>query len=171
MSEKFLPPNITETTPAGMARQLKDYLCALADQLNRWADTPAPQGREDTQSLYNRLKIPIMQSWDIARAVGKKLENGGLPKGVKVYCVVAGVEGKVSLQTRFSAIAPNGDRRQVFFFCGSCGGEPVQASAVVYEDGTVFCQNALIAEFTQKGELILSLAEQDVLLVFTYLEE
>lgn len=177
MSQKLRLPDISGATDKEKLQQIKSYLHQTVSQLNWILDTlSAPNGAEESAvSLYSRLRPYLLSSGELARSMANKLQGAfvpisALPAAFHVAFYKAGTEG-ITLQSRFSSLDENSDKRQIFFLFGTLGGQPVWETITLFQDGTLYHQNQLSATVDDQGQIHLSVMEADCLLVLTYLED
>ena len=90
MSQQIPIPGINGDSDAEKLRQIRSYLYQLANQLNRTLDTlSAPVGSgtttEDVSVAFARLRPLIMESSEIAAALGQRLKGTFVTKDRALY--------------------------------------------------------------------------------------
>lgn len=134
MSEQIRLPGITGSTDSEKLQQIRSYLYQLADQLNRTLQTlSAPTGSdtttEDVSVAFARLRPLIIESSEIAAAIGQRLK-GTFPTREQVLHMESCVWDTVSEQVVESSLEsqPYDVLYQNFLVFGTYAGSCVLAS-------------------------------------------
>ncbi len=162
MSEQIKLPGINGDSDAEKLQQIRSYLYQLANQLNRTLDTlSAPSGSatttEDVHLAFSRLRPLIMESSEIASAMGQRLKGTFAAKD-SVLCMQSYAWSSVSdltvqSQPTFQAA---GDVCQNFLVFGHIKGSAVLAAFTMIGSSTLLHTGSLTPLVTQNGQFVIS---------------